>query len=407
MTLKELLHPISPVEFFKDYWGQKAVVINGSNDKFSNLFSWSKLNDLLNYSGNSYPYLRIVDHKTPIHEDLLLDKKVLSEKLVRKIDPKKVVDYCKKGATLVFDKSELFDKEIKCLVQDLIFEIGEKVQANLYCSWTDHQGFDLHYDTHEVILLQVEGCKKWKVYSDIRKFPIKYQIEDSIKPTADEVPCLDIELKAGEVLYIPRGHYHAGIAGKDPSIHITLGVNCRTGITFSKFLTDYLTENVLWRKNAPLLFAGKLNHDAIKKNATEWIVELSKNLLNELNNNKDVLVQSYIEQCLSQNKDLNYYNLPIQGDGFTKRISETTIFTRPRSQKLLAINNNSQQSFYVIIDSKRLELNTKLKKWISCLAESYTFSGEDAKSWDATLTWESLKVVLASFVDNDILKIKM
>src|SRR6185295_12103641 len=89
------------------------------------------------------------------------------------------------------------------------------------------QGFSAHYDTHDVFILQAAGSKHWRLYGSSVQLPLAstpypYPGPDAGKPSADFV------LRAGDVLYIPRGHVHDALTSDSISLHVTLGINVYT-----------------------------------------------------------------------------------------------------------------------------------------------------------------------------------
>ena len=60
LFLANFLQPLRVSEFFQRNWTSKAVVIPGESKKFfTHLFSWEKLNYLLNFHQLKYPELRL------------------------------------------------------------------------------------------------------------------------------------------------------------------------------------------------------------------------------------------------------------------------------------------------------------------------------------------------------------
>jgi bifunctional lysine-specific demethylase and histidyl-hydroxylase NO66 len=68
------------------------------------------------------------------------------------------------------------------------------------------QGLDLHADPHDVFALQTHGSKRWVVHAP------------------GEAEPWDLELRAGDVLYLPAGTRHAAQTIDRPSLHLTIGV---------------------------------------------------------------------------------------------------------------------------------------------------------------------------------------
>lgn len=63
---------------------------------------------------------------------------------------------------------------------------------------------------------------------------------------------LDCVLNKGDVLYLPRGHWHNVVLCDEMSLHLTLGMFIPTGIDFLVWLGDECTEIDVARENIPL-----------------------------------------------------------------------------------------------------------------------------------------------------------
>lgn len=98
------------------------------------------------------------------------------------------------------------------------------VQANIYLTPPGAQGFRVHFDTHDVLVLQVSGAKSWRVWDDI-----PYALPTRATPWANKHsasgPVHDLTLQPGDALYVPRGMMHEAAAQQTgaPSLHITIG----------------------------------------------------------------------------------------------------------------------------------------------------------------------------------------
>ena len=89
------------------------------------------------------------------------------------------------------------------------------------------QGFKVHHDTHDVLCLQVEGEKRWLVYPPVLELPLKSQ---KYSPELGEPgePVLDVTMRAGDTLYLPRGWLHQAMTSDTASLHLTVGINVAT-----------------------------------------------------------------------------------------------------------------------------------------------------------------------------------
>ena len=91
--------------------------------------------------------------------------------------------------------------------------LGHPAQANAYYTPRGSQGLPVHHDTHEVISLQVAGEKRWLVYEPVLELPLKNQRYRSELGAPGE-PVLDVTLRAGDTIYLPRGWLHQALTSE-------------------------------------------------------------------------------------------------------------------------------------------------------------------------------------------------
>ncbi len=106
-------------------------------------------------------------------------------------------------------------------------EVGHPVQANAYYTPRAAQGLPVHHDTHDVLCLQVAGEKRWLVYEPVLELPLKDQRYRPELGAAGET-VLDVVLRPGDTLYLPRGWLHEALTSETDSLHLTIGINTYT-----------------------------------------------------------------------------------------------------------------------------------------------------------------------------------
>ncbi|MFI1060568.1 JmjC domain-containing protein [Streptomyces spororaveus] len=154
------------------------------------------------------------------------------------------------GASLVIDAIDQIHAPIRESAEELERFFRTPVQVNAYASWTAEEGFGTHWDDHDVVVLQVDGAKRWKIYGPTRQAPAWRDVEAPEAPT-DE-PLADIVLTPGDVLYLPRGWWHAVTADQGtPSLHLTFGLATQTGAEFLGWAVDELRVNATVRQDVP------------------------------------------------------------------------------------------------------------------------------------------------------------
>ncbi|HEY7149794.1 MAG TPA: cupin domain-containing protein [Gaiellaceae bacterium] len=131
------------------------------------------------------------------------------------------------GATIVLQALQYQHEPLAEFCRELERELGHPAQANAYYTPSSAQGFKVHHDTHDVLCLQVEGEKRWLVYPPVLELPLKHQ-KYTAELGAPGEPLMDVTMRAGDTLYLPRGWLHQAMTSDTPSLHLTVGINVAT-----------------------------------------------------------------------------------------------------------------------------------------------------------------------------------
>ena len=206
MTFDELIHPL-PESTFRSYLGLRACYISGHPERFSHLLSFSDLNMVMDAIHHPSEHVRI------IKDNVYLDYKAASD----------VVQHLATGATLIVNKIHVQLPKIRKIVNVIGLYNCANAAANMYLSQSDIGGFGVHYDTHDVYVLQVQGSKDWKIFEPTVLHPLfEMKAHDRVAPCSN--PYLEVTVRAGDLLYIPRGHWHSAFAANETSIHLTVEI---------------------------------------------------------------------------------------------------------------------------------------------------------------------------------------
>jgi hypothetical protein len=128
------------------------------------------------------------------------------------------------GASLVVSQFHEIHPPLARLCRGLEKAFLHGVQANIYLTPPGAQGFRVHFDTHDVLVLQVSGRKAWRVWDHI-PYPAPTRHTPWANNAATQGDPHDLVMAPGDALYLPRGVMHEAMVqqGADPSLHITLG----------------------------------------------------------------------------------------------------------------------------------------------------------------------------------------
>jgi hypothetical protein len=154
------------------------------------------------------------------------------------------------GGTLVLDQVNVFDPKLEVVCRALQWWTRELAQVNLYLTTQATDGFPIHWDDHEVIVVQLAGEKEWDVRGKSRIAPMYRDSEVSRTPPDDVV--WNGILRAGEVMNIPRGYWHRATRanlGEGFSLHATFGFTRRTGVHWATWLADNARRSESFRQD--------------------------------------------------------------------------------------------------------------------------------------------------------------
>jgi hypothetical protein len=231
-NLDWLLFPFSKEDFAVDVFEKKYLHIQRSDSfYFEKLLQTNDLDALLGSRQFRFPSLRL----TKAGEELTSEKYSHDKNIDLSLIHKFFLD----GYTIILNALHEQNKELGDLVNRLSNELGHPFQTNIYITPPNSQGFPAHYDTHDVFVLQVEGTKTWRIYEDSPVIlPTKQmEFQKEKHPAPEDFTAL--ELKKGDVLYIPRGMMHDAQTNSDLSVHVTLGW---LGYTWTDVLVQMLLE---------------------------------------------------------------------------------------------------------------------------------------------------------------------
>jgi ribosomal protein L16 Arg81 hydroxylase len=250
--LTGLLSPYNSEEFLRTCWGRQHLHVPGARGKFSDLLPWPALNQILEQHRLDTPRIRLTREGKPIRPESFLSyhaNRRRPNQPIARIRAADLTTQLRDGATLVLDAVDELHAPITQLAESLERVFRVRIQVNAYAGWRTSHGFDLHWDDHDVFVLQVAGRKQWQVYGMTRKYPLARDVE----PTVDkpDIPLWEGMLADGDLLYIPRGWWHVATPLDEPTLHLTVGVNNPNGADFLAWYVDRLKASEDVRRDLP------------------------------------------------------------------------------------------------------------------------------------------------------------
>lgn len=248
-TLAHVVHPLEVTTFLEDWWGKQLLHIRGYEPKFHGLMSWQVLNDLVEQHQMKSPRFRLMKNGKKVDASKYMDLDTTLDPPEVRIKATGLVTELAQGSTMVLNRIEELHRPVRHLAVSLERTLRARVYVNSYAGWRTENGFDIHWDDHDVLILQVEGRKHWKVWEPTRLFPFKDDVVEAPEPGSD--PMWSGILQQGDVLYIPRGWWHVVFPLDEPTLHLTVGIYNLSGIDLLHWFVETLKDSTDCRMDVP------------------------------------------------------------------------------------------------------------------------------------------------------------
>ena len=156
------------------------------------------------------------------------------------------------GCSLRVRRVQVLDAAVERFARGLAASLREEVNVNLYVSPSaETPGLAPHTDPYDLFVLQLRGTKRWELLGDPDG-----RLADEPLDLRDGLTignCGELELRSGEVLYLPRGLLHrAHNANPEPSEHLTVSILVKTVGSCIAWLAAELDRRLEPRRTLPL-----------------------------------------------------------------------------------------------------------------------------------------------------------
>lgn len=231
-ALSMMIAPLSPDEFFGEYYERKFYRRPNASEQAASLLSMDRVDEILSDSELPPSSISMAKSGQGLPEtDYTFANGV--------VDRGAVLDNFRDGATIVLPQLHLADGKLYEFCLALERQFGARIQTNIYLTPPSAHGFGVHYDDHDVFVIQIAGAKEWEIYGDRDGLPYK---GEGFRKEHDDTGELKEKfvLNPGECLYVPRGTAHrAPNHGDEPSLHITVGILVQT---WAEFMLEAVAE---------------------------------------------------------------------------------------------------------------------------------------------------------------------
>ena len=166
-----------------------------------------------------------------------------------RFDGGRLSEWMDDGAALLLLGLEKWFASLQEPTETLARALEADISVNAYIGGPRSRGFREHVDHHDVLVVQVEGQKTWRLWEPTLPEPIELPRHQEGRPR--RLLC-ELTLGRGDVLFIPRGVWHVAEATEDlPTAHLSFGVQPVTALHWLSSLRTILMDDLDWRREIP------------------------------------------------------------------------------------------------------------------------------------------------------------
>lgn len=224
-----LLGGLEPADFLRDYWQQQPLLIRQALPDFDNPLTGDELAGLA--LEEEIESRLVLEHgKTPWE----LRRGPFTESDFQQLP--------ERDWTLLVQSVDQFVPEVRELLDYFNFLPSWRLDDIMISYAVPGGSVGPHYDNYDVFLLQVEGHRRWKIGQQCTtESPILPH--DDLRILSEFDTCEEYLLAPGDMLYLPPGVAHHGIA-EDNCITWSVGFRAPSHQDILLHFTDYLAQQL-------------------------------------------------------------------------------------------------------------------------------------------------------------------
>jgi len=249
---------MSSAQFLRDYWQKRPLLIRQA---FPDFVAPIEPDDLAGLALEESALSRLIIHDE--HRDRW---KVKTGPLTEK-------DFAttpNKNWTLLVQDVDKWDADVAALLEHFQFLPSWRLDDIMISYAEPGGGVGPHVDQYDVFLLQGIGQRHWAINTDPNA-PKDFRPDVELKQLQVFEPTHEWLLEPGDMLYLPPGLPHDGIAFGGPCMTISVGMRAPSQAELTGDLADYLAERLADEMRyadpdlAPAKAAGEIDRAAIAR----------------------------------------------------------------------------------------------------------------------------------------------
>jgi 50S ribosomal protein L16 3-hydroxylase len=194
-TALALLGGLSPEQFMRRHWQKKPLLIRQAIPGMKPLIERS-------------PLLAMVESEE-VESRLIVRQGAQWTLKKGPMDRKRLPSLKTSNWTVLVQGVDLHHDAVHSLLQQFRFVPDARLDDLMISFATEGGGVGPHFDSYDVFLLQAQGQRKWRIGK-----PPRYELQEGVplKILKDFKPEAEFVLNPGDMLYLPPGYAHDGVA---------------------------------------------------------------------------------------------------------------------------------------------------------------------------------------------------
>jgi 50S ribosomal protein L16 3-hydroxylase len=249
---------MSTAQFLRDYWQKRPLLIRNA---FPDFVLPIEPEDLAGLACEEGALSRLIQHDEN------------RDRWRVKTGPLSESDFAKTGNanwTLLVQDVDKWDMDVAALLDHFSFLPSWRVDDVMISYAEPGGGVGAHVDQYDVFLLQGLGQRHWAISTD-PEAPKDFRNDVELKQLQHFAPTHEWLLDAGDMLYLPPGVPHDGVAFGGPCMTFSIGMRAPSQAELVGDLADYLAEHLPEElryadpDRAPVKRIGEIDKAALKR----------------------------------------------------------------------------------------------------------------------------------------------
>lgn len=215
-TLDQIVRPFTPAQFAQLLDRRTPLRFPAMDTApWTSLLSWQQVRELLESGAVPVSQIQVTRDGEPVPHAFYCAG--------GQLQPSRLLELVDRGYSLLIRHIERAYAPLGALTTDMEAVLGERVRVSLVSTTGEGGALRRHFDPGDVLAIQLEGAKRWRIYDQPVEHPIP--AGPCIERSADGATELDTVLSTGDRLFVPAGYWHRCENQRGRSLHVSIVLN--------------------------------------------------------------------------------------------------------------------------------------------------------------------------------------